>query len=259
MNTVEVPLRGQPFTNATMHWNSPDGERRYLVEFYTGADDYTANIEYHRVRASKLYLQILGFDPIRTSEDIRRNMQVGRGGSIYFARTLIPDLQDVAFVSQRIMEVEEARVLYVSTKVVLSEHQQSGLGTLFVEQANFRHNPDVFVGRTQNPNIIRTLKRTGLFEKIYPIDGLYPPEMEKTIEIVGEKTRNPGVNLRTGLCVGVYPPGESRAFVLDTDNDEVVKIYNIMTGEKIGMDPTNGDAIIYWALLKQGNCSDPEE
>lgn len=269
------PSSGQSYQRFSMHWNSPEGDR-YLVEFFKGPT-YDTNIDKLRNRAWNIHQQGLKYDPLRTMRELVSNMQANRGGSIYFASTVGPDAKDVGYITQRVMNIairdddsaeegdligeddlteegnEPIRALVVSTKVFLPCHQQKGLGTFFTEQANLMHRPEIFVGRTQNPYVILALKRTGLFEKIHPFDELYGESTEqlngrqKVLNAIAKKARYSNVDLRNGLCVGVYPPGEERAFVLDENNKEAVEVYRIMT-EDIGMDPVNGDAIIYTAM-----------
>lgn len=286
----QPPIGRQPYQRFSMHWNSPDGDR-YVVEFFKGPTYYSVDINELRDRAWNIHQQGLGYNPTRTMRELVSNMQTGRGGSIYFAQTMYPDVRDVGYVTQRVMVInlkeadsneksdsvdeddsteeddETIRVLNVSTKVFLPDHQQKGLGTFFAEQANLMHHPDVFVGRTQNPYVILALRRTGLFDRIYPIDEFYgeseelsdeSPDIQKALKIVARRTRNPEANLRTGLCIGVYPLGEERAFVLDKDNREAVEMNRVMTNE-IGLSAPNGDAILYTAVVRGGALSSPSE
>ncbi len=259
MTMVEAPK---------VHWNAPDGSP-FLVQFIKGPLDFS-EIETLRLRAYDIHSRGLKYDPFLTVGQLTRNMRAGQDGSIYFASTL--DGQDVGYVSQRVMlirpedlasesdqgasdavELEETiRALFVSTKVFLDEYQGKRLSAFFAEQANLMHRPDIFVGRSQNPRVYLSHRRTRLFTKIYPIDDEYGDSTEdlnprqKILRVVGRKTGNPTVDLRTGIVKGVYPKGEERAFTLNPDNPDEVAIYKVL--EKRGLDYANGDAGVYLAV-----------
>lgn len=255
-------------SSPSIHWNAADGTR-YRIQFIKGPLN-APEIESVKLRAFEIHRQGLKYNPFLTVEQLNRNMQAGRDGSIYFASTL--DGQDVGYASQRVMLIrpedylavardlgieiaggleETIRALFVTTKVFLEEHQGKGLGTLFAEQANLMHRPDIFVGRSQNPRVYLSHRRTRLFGKIYPIDDEFGDSTEElnprqiVLAVIGRKTGNPGVNLRTGIVKGVYPKGVERAFVLNPDNVEEVEIYEIL--KERGLDYENGDAAVYTA------------
>lgn len=253
---------------ASIHWNASDGSK-YRVEFIKGPLD-SAEIEEVRLRAFEIHRQGLKYNPFLTVEQLTRNMQAGRDGSIYFASTL--DGQDVGYVSQRVMLIrpedylavtkdlrieivegldETIRALFVTTKVFLEEHQGKGLGRLFAEQANLMHRPDIFTGRSQNPYVYLSHRRTRLFSKLYPIDEEFGDSTvelnprQVVLAVIGRKTNNPGVNLRTGIVKGAYPKGTERAFILNPENTEAVEIYEVLKNR--GLDFANGDAALYIA------------
>lgn len=255
-----------------LHWNASDGSK-YLVQFIKGPLDEEASERIKR-RAFDIHSRGLKYDPFLTVEQLNSNMQAGRDGSIYFASTL--DGQDVGYVSQRILLIkpedyitaaggalgidteekldETIRALFVTTKVFLEDHQGKGLSVLFAEVANLMHRPNIFVGRSQSPYVFLSHRRTALFSTIYAIDAEYGDSVEilnpaqRILSVLGRKTGNPDVDLRTGIVKGVYPKGEERAFVLDLDNSEAVEIYETL--ERRGLDFVNGDAELYIAVKK---------
>lgn len=259
MNLVEAP---------SIRWNALDGTG-YRVQFIKGplGND---EIEEVKLRAFDIHRRGLKYNPFLTVEQLNRNMQAGQSGSIFFASTL--DGQDVGYVSQRVMLVrpddlatvnyqetedipetgETIRSLFVTTKVFLEEHQGKGLSIFFAQQANLIHRPDIFVGRSQSPYVYLSHRRTNLFGDILPIDEEFGDSYEdlnprqRVLAVIGKKTGNPMVDLRTGIVKGVYPKGAERAFVLDSNNEEAVEIYNTL--EKRGLDFANGDAAVYIAI-----------
>lgn len=254
----------------SIRWNSPDGTG-YQIQLIKGSLDDN-EIEKVRLRAFDIHQRGLKYNPFITVKQLTKNMQAGRDGSIFFASTL--DGQDVGYVSQRILLIrpedlaigsnqgledavkleETIRALFVTTKVFLKEHQGKGLSVLFAEQANVMHRPDIFVGRSQNPYLFLSHRRTGLFGVIDPIDREFGDSFEnlnprqRALVVIGRKTGNPEVDLRTGIVTGVYPKGEERAFILDPENTEAVEIYETL--KKRGLDFANGDAAVYMAVKK---------
>ena len=258
----------EALSSPSIHWNAASGTR-YLVEFIKGPLSATES-EDAKLRAFEIHRQGLKYNPFLTVEQLNKNMQAGRDGSIFFASTL--DGQDVGYASQRVILINPEdlgigreqgvdnegeldkiiRALFVTTKVFLEEHQGKGLGTFFAEQANLMHRPDIFVGRSQNPRVYLSHRRTRLFSKIYPIDEEFGDSFEdlnlrqRALAVIGRKTGNPGVDLRTGIVKGVYPKGAERAFILNRDNAEEVGIYEAL--ERKGLDFANGDAAVYMAV-----------
>lgn len=261
MSLIEAP---------SIRWNSPDGTG-YQIQFIKGPLSYNET-EKVRLRAFDIHQRGLKYNPFITVGQLTKNMQAGRDGSIFFASTL--DGQDVGYVSQRVLLIrpedlaigsnqgledvvkleETIRALFVTTKVFLEEHQGKGLSVLFAEQANVMHRPDIFVGRSQNPYLFLSHRRTGLFGEIDPIDGEFGDSYvnlnpkQRALVVIGRKTGNPEVDLRTGIVRGVYPKGEERAFILDPENKEAVEIYETL--KKRGLDFANGDAAVYMAVKK---------
>lgn len=197
------------------------------------------------------------------------------GGEAVFVTTRNDNPQDIGYVEQRLREVniggDLTRVLTIGAKVVSSGgagvfpegpkneaigSQGRGIGRALATDAVLYYQPDAVSGRTPNPYAILSYYRTGLIKEIYPIDRLIPPDQRDILAVLLDRM---GVlnetDIRTGLCNGAYPPGESRLFVLNPDNADAVRIYNAMTNPPVGANLNAGDGVRYWARTDERKIS----
>ncbi len=195
--------------------------------------------------------QVLNYEPGRVIREVIENMQ--ENGEVVFARTADSEPKDVGFVAQRLVPVSpEGRsinVLSILTRVVAPEYQKQNVGTELMTEGIQRHDPDYQTGRTQSPFVLRGLERTEEFKDIIPIakPHAYTTKMQLLLVLTLGLEGIRDVDLRNGLCKGVYPPGPNRAFVLDNASERVLEIYKIMTSPPIGAVIENGDAVRYLA------------
>lgn len=204
----------------------------------------------------------LGFEPSRTEKEVYYNLRAGTEVSMIEKVGATPkEIEDVAFVAQNIVDDldikgREMRILSIAAKVVAPEYQRHQFGTFLAQEAILRHKPNAVTGRTQNPNALRAYEKTGLLEELFPIDRLYPDSIQIALAVVYGRLsymldrnvyEDDSVNLRTGLCKGVYPGGAGRFFIAEELSPAAKRIYDRM--KEIAVEFENGDGIRYWALV----------
>lgn len=175
------------------------------------------------------------------------------GGEVVFAKTQGRLPKDVGVVTQEIRRVsiegQPVRVLSVGIRVVLPGYQRHGIGTHLAEDGIIRHKPDALTGQTRVWRIFNMYQETGLINSISPIDGPITSGMQDVLRGVLDRSVVLETDLRTGLCLGIYPPGESKRFIPPSNNQKGLANYNRM--KEIGADPTQGDGIRYYAVVDQ--------
>lgn len=181
---------------------------------------------------------------------------VQEGGEVEFARTL-RNPQDVGVTTQRlvkpIVDGQTVRALAVGIRVVLPDFQKHHIATNLAVEAIIRLRPYVVTGQTRTWRIIRMYQDTGLISSILPIDGPMTPDIQgvlgQVLEEILDKRTLRATDLTTGLCVGIYPPGESERFMRPSTNQRGQKIYDRMMN--LGADPRKGNGIRYYAVVDQ--------
>lgn len=222
--------------------------------------EYNFYLPAFRRIAERGFTEVFDVDPTDALREIAFNMN--NGGSIVIA-TLRDTGEAIGYSTQRILRPPSegwVRVLYISTRVVQTDHQRKGVGTALLRFVHNLHDaPDIVGGRTQNPAIVKSYMNSDLLTKLYPFDELYgrPQPMEeeltpiqKVLRYVAAQTkdRHP-VDLSTGLMKAVYKEGSSHAYDNDQASPEIQKIFIRMRCE-FGVDPDNGDGLIVLGVKK---------
>ncbi len=219
---------------------------RYRMEIVRGGGGYTL-VEL-RDRAFDTYRQVHVLNPIQTYREITSIIK-GDGSLFFFSVEDGSNIVDIGLVAQRVIMAEvdgnRYKALYMSTKAILPDHQNKGLGTYSFEQARTIHRPRFMVGRSQNPYLFLALE--GVEEvrgKVTPIDDDYVKGSLKydVMKYVGERTGNPRLE-DNGATKSAYPEGRSRAFVIDETDDRVMRIMCRFKELKVNID--NGDGVVY--------------
>lgn len=204
----------------------------------------------------------LGLKPSRTEKEVFYNLKIGTEVGIMTKLPEDPEdesqePEDVAFVAQSLEEFvvngKKMRVLSIAAKVVAPDYQNHLFGTIMAQEAITRLHPDAVTGRTPNPNAIRAYEKTGFIDEIYPIDRLYPWNVQTYVAVMfgREVIEQDKITLRTGRCEGVYPPGVNRTFDPNSMSEKVSRIYNAMVNPPVNADLENGDGVKYWATVNR--------
>ena len=209
----------------------------------------------------------LGWEPSRTEKEVYFHLREGTEVSLITALGSTPE--DVAFVIQNMVGLDvngkqKREVLSIAAKVIAPEYQRHQFGTFLAQEAILRHKPAIVTGRTANPNAMRAYEKTNLIEVLLPIDRLYTERLQIDLAVFyGELSHMLGrnvyeddsINLRTGLCKGVYPPGASELFVVEELGPGARRIYDRMVGPEIGAKLKKDgnddmiDGVRYWAVV----------
>lgn len=231
---------------------------RYRMEIIRGDGGYT--LEGLRDRAFDTYRYVHGLNPGQTYREITSIIR-GDGSLFFFSVEKESGYVDIGLVAQRVVVAEvngiRYRSLYMSTKAFLPEHQNNGLGTYSFEWSKTMHRPRFLLGRSQNPYLFLALE--GLEEardRITPIDDDYVKGSLKysVMRFVGERTGNPSLE-DNGVTRGVYYEGRSKAFIVDENDEKVIRVVKRM--KELGADLDKGDGIFYtvdlrsWSILQQ--------
>lgn len=224
----------------------------YKLVAYKGAEYGFFLPEFRRL-AGCLSASVFKIDPDDASKEVAFNMN--NSGSMVIATTIArEETEAVGYSTQRILQPpweSGVRVLYISTRLVRSEHQKSGLGTALLRCAHNLHDaPDIVAGRTQNPAVVRSYDESDLFRKLYPFDETYDvsPRIQRVLDYVALQIKHP-TDPVTGLTKGAYKEGKSRSYDDGEAGSEVRAIYNRMINE-FGLNSEEGDAIIIMGLKK---------
>lgn len=193
----------------------------------------------------------------RTLEELYRNVDVG--AEAVFITTKDPEKgpeRDIAVVVERLKEVNiggrEYRVLMRFLRAVDPNIQGQGLGTMLTDEPIERLQPDAVTGRTPNPYVFRADEKSRYIATMHPIHRLHTDRTRLLLVATLDPKSLAKTNLRTGVCKGVYPPGENRLFNLEGASQRVIDIHTIMTGPEIDADLEAGDGIRYlnWVNLR---------
>lgn len=215
-----------------------------------------ANIKPLRIRVHPFETS-LGYNVLEAPDEVRHNIQ--RGGEVLIAKYLgfmekmlgRPPV-DVGVLTHEVREglIPQAdrenrlvRADIVGVNVVFGDFQAGKKGvhisTKFAEDTLVRYRPDYFSGKTRNIDVIRKYQRLqemGLIKRIFPIDEDYTGEVIDVLRAILYRAEfNRISNLRTGLCMGIYPEAALSSFVPRSDRAEALKVYDRF--EEIGVYP----------------------
>lgn len=193
----------------------------------------------------------------RNYEELYNNLEVG--GEAIFAVLDGPDLIDIGIVEGRLKRVvlgagEEVRVYKRNLRAVKKEYQKHKVGQELTNYIVKTEAPDAFTGRTPNPYVIRADEESPYITTIFPVHKLYSPKAELVLLRTLDEAQIAEMDRRTGICRGVYPPGENRLFCLDGASERVIQIYKRMTDPPslggLGANLQEGDGIRYleWVI-----------
>lgn len=175
---------------------------------------------------------------------------IKEGSEVEFARTRA---RDIGVVTQEVKKVvvggQNIKVLSIGIRVVFPEYQKHGIGTHLAEDGVIRHQPDAVTGQTRVWRIFNMYQETGLIKNIAPIDRPITSDMQEVLRRVLDRGVVVETDLRTGLCLGIYPPGAGERFIPPNTNLRGVANYDRI--RKIGADPAKGDGIRYYAIVDQ--------
>ncbi|HVA83009.1 MAG TPA: hypothetical protein VNF06_02490 [Candidatus Aquilonibacter sp.] len=129
--------------------------------------------------------------------------------------------------------------------------QGSGLGQVVIKEALAMAGSKIIAGRTQNPNLIKMLRRLNP-TSILPIDEDYDASNSNKIILsaLRDKTdelKNATIDTKSGVCKKVYRRGRLGNYPVNREDPEIAKIQERF--EQIGMNQDEGDALIVAAKL----------
>lgn len=239
-NADEVPVRRFPITHV---------HNGFAFETHKVT---RANMWELRHRAFP-FEQILGYDVFRTPDEIRHHIQPrpGRLVEVVFARTIRLHSKDVGVVTQELVDVSVAeqkrRVLSIGVKAVSPEFQNRDIGTLLLEDTLLEHDGiDVVTGKSRNPRVFRYLEKTPLIKRIFGFDEDFTDEVVETLALALDKTAFKQItDLRRGLCIGIYPPADSRLFIASKNNEVAERI--VAKLRERGVEPGGVNGLRYFA------------
>ena len=197
--------------------------------------------------------QILGYDAFRTPDEIRHHIQPrpGRLVEVVFARTIRSNPKDVGVVTQEIVDVivaeQNRRILSIGVKAILPELQNHNIGTLLLEDALLEHDEiDAVTGKSRNPRVFRYLEKSLLIKIIHGFEEDFTPEVVEALSQALDTTAFKQItDLRRGLCVGIYPPADSRLFIAPKNNEVAERIVDKL--RERGVEPGGTNGIRYFA------------
>lgn len=205
-------------------------------------------------RVESLHDDVLKLSKPRTKSEVIRN--VLRATEVVFAVTKDDEPQDIGVIVQTVRTVtiggNPLKAVMIAMRAVLPPFQAYGISGEFTNDAIDRHNPDGFTGRTPNPNLFRAYKKIPRIGEIFPIDGLYPPEMQRYMAVLLSDAELSTTNLETGRSTEVYPRGVERLFTINPKDKEMMRILTIMTSPPISANLDAGDGVRYWASVIPG-------
>lgn len=204
-----------------------------------------------RMRVLVFEKQFGYIDPFLIHDKVKSYVQ--EGGEVVFATTLGRHREDVAVVTQEIrrvtLEGQTEKVLSTGLRVVRAGFQKHGIGGHLAVEAITRHSPLYVIGKSRTWRIPRMYQETGLISGIPPIDGPLTPGMEEAIRQILDRRTLAVTDLRTGICFGIYPAGESERFTRPDDNPKGAVIYDTLSAR--GFHPEKGDGFIYCTVVDQ--------
>ncbi|MDE1870147.1 MAG: hypothetical protein KGH71_04150 [Candidatus Micrarchaeota archaeon] len=129
--------------------------------------------------------------------------------------------------------------------------QGAGLGQLIMREAINLEKSRIVAGRTQNPNLIKMLRRLNPVS-ILPIDEDYSSSEQnrQILDALRDKTvelRNAVIDDNTGVCKKAYSKGKLGNYPVNLPDLETTKIQSRFN--QIGLDQNGGDAVIVTAKL----------
>ena len=190
-------------------------------------------------------------DPFLTHDKVRSYTK--EGGEVIFVKTRGHHAKDIAIVTQDVRKVtvndQTMTILNPGIRVVFPEYQKHGIATHLAEEAIKRHRPYFVVGKTRTWRIPRMYEDTRLIKSIHPIDGLFTSGMQEVLRLTLDRSTLLSTDLRTGVCLGIYPPEESSRFIPPSTNARGVAIDRRI--RELGVQPERGDGIVYCAVINQ--------
>lgn len=190
-------------------------------------------------------------DSFLTHDKVRHYIR--EGGEVVFTKTTDRDQRDVALVTQEMRRVviggQERNILSIGIRVVLEPYQKHGVARHQLREAVTRLHPDAITGQFRTWRIARLYQETDLISELAPIDGPMTDEMQEALGAILDKSTLRVTNLRTGVAMGIFPPGESRRFIPSPTNEKAVEVDRRIRA--LGAIPERGDAIRYYATVDQ--------
>lgn len=240
------------------------------IEVYRGPE-YAESLEPNRWRLADMNGRYFEMNPMQTYQEIMYHMREEKGkdlGDKRWERSVSiataacaedPEVRmDVGFCIQRLVTVpfedgRTERIVWTPLRALDRDFQRKKLGTEFVKLGTEIYSwfaPSYFMGRTQNPAVILTLKRSGMFDVIYPFDGnTFDENTKPLLEHVSKNNfRETKTDQDTGLASSLYPEGKTGGYTPDYTNPDYKDIDDQMLA--FGMDRIGGDTIYYAARLK---------
>lgn len=211
------------------------------------------NMRTLRLRAFP-FEQLLGYDVFRTPDEIRHHIQPrpNRLVQVVFVRTLGSNARDVAVVTQEVADVsageDKKRVLSIGVKAVSPDFQDRDIGSQLLIDGILENDVDIITGQSRNGRVYRYLEKTPLIKKTLSLDGDFTPEVPEVLRQVLDKTTFRRISdFRTGLCLGIYPPADSKLFIAPKNNEAAVRVVNRL--KELGVEPGGPNGLRYYALV----------
>ncbi len=213
-----------------------------------------------RLRAHR-FEGYVGYDVLDASDQIRRNVQPGKRGrqvEAKFVRTIGVNAKDVGVVIQAIVDVsvggQKKRGLDIGVKAIDPGFRNRDIGTYLLIYALLEHEGINFVtGQSRNGRVFAYLEKVRDLGLIGKIRGYEEPLTDKDLDVLEQtlsKTKFNKVNqLRTGLCLGIYPEADSKLFLAPEKDENAKRIVDNL--EKLGVKPGGRNGIRYFADVNQ--------
>ncbi len=239
----------------------------FRLEIFRGDQTTGRSLEALRERVAVVYHQGFGIGIMQTAEEVRESMI--KGGSIFIVSK---GEKDVAISVQHIMRFpipadddrgseRWVRVMFTSSRLVLNQYQEKGIGRWTMAVSDQEYKPDFFAGRSQNPAIHlgwEGLPFTGEDRPIhndYTGDDLRSRQFRAVMWTVAKRISTRPIDINTGLAEYVYKEGETRGYTPDLGNDRYNEIDQRM--KDLGLVRTNGDTLYY--VIERINPSQESE
>lgn len=200
---------------------------------------------------------LFGYDDIFT-DCAKASGNIKEGGEVVFAVKLGNQPQDVGAMTYMPRDItvgkQEKKLLLVGARAVKEDMQQKGIGTELGKIGLIRHTPDALVGITRTWRIPRANEKTGFLRKnkSMPLEEPLSPEAQQDLSVLMDA--RPGVlfsqfkrkyvDLTTGVCSEIYPPGENERFKPPLNNPRAIEIDKNL--RRTGANPENGDGVMYY-------------
>lgn len=257
------PFRG--FTTLVTTSTSPDQQAGDIRRLYKRVTN--ENAEEIQDSAFPLYQRNLHKSHMQTSHRLEGKMEPG--SVVGFA--INPNGRRVAVTAYRLVDVHGLLVANIETTVVERDYQGKGIATNFARDiimgvstaiAFEEEDPQVYIAealtaRTPRTPALLAKRRTGFVEEDFPTQRNYPYTLREPLiaaigpEIFDEQKRL-RVNLTTGLWKNAYPFENGQDIRIDPNiSPDAYETDQIWRGERIGMDPTNNDAVQYWCKIER--------